>query len=213
MADKHKLRDLWVALAAGLIIGGPGLSVGIWAAETGARHVGFWPHAGEAAGLVLVVIGILLAVAVGRSWWLPGGFEGERWRAPSAGKRKSRLVPGDSLLPGQSLYSPDGETRFTLEHDGNMVVYVKGRKDICDTGTHGDPKCLILEKDGWLILYDVADHRIWSRGPGGDHLSVQDNSHVVLYTAKNKPIWGTRVFVQGGMLFFHTGPASDVRTI
>jgi hypothetical protein len=79
MADRqHKLRDLWVGLAVALIIGGPGLSLGIWGAEHGTAHVGFWPHAGEVAGLALVAFGIYFGVAVGRGWWLPGGFAPER---------------------------------------------------------------------------------------------------------------------------------------
>ena len=63
-----------MGLAVGLIIGGPGLSLGIWGTEHGTGHVGFWPHAGEIAGLALVALAIFLAVAVVRGWWLPGGF-------------------------------------------------------------------------------------------------------------------------------------------
>ena len=91
--------------------------------------------------------------------------------APWRTRRKRRsyrhgLRPGDSLLPGQSLYSPDGLTRFTLTPDGNMITYVDGRKDICDTGTGnlGQPRRLTLDRDSWLILQDVNNRELWKRG-------------------------------------------------
>ncbi len=125
-------------------------------------------------------------------------------RTPSLLQRKSRLEPGESLLVGQSLYSPDGRTRFALLHDGNMIVYRQGLEDICDTGTGnlGEPARLTLEEDGSLILYDVSGDELWRKGPGGVRLEVQDNSHVVLYRAPGnpEPVWATSLFVKAGML-------------
>jgi hypothetical protein len=49
----------------------------------------------------------------------------KQWRAlRAAQRRKSTLQPGQRLLVGQSLHSPDGHTGFTLQTDGNMVVAV-----------------------------------------------------------------------------------------
>jgi hypothetical protein len=138
--------------------------------------------------------------------------------APWRTRRKRRshrhgLRPGDSLLPGQSLYSPDGLTRFTLHPDGNMIVYVEGRKDICDTGTGnlGQPRRLTLDRDGWLVLQDVNNRELRRRGPGGDRLEVQDNSHVVLYPPTGTPgaIWGTDQLVKGGMLVLYIAEGAD----
>jgi hypothetical protein len=116
-------------------------------------------------------------------------------------------------LPGQSLYSPDGLTRFTLHPDGNMIVYVEGRKDICDTGTGnlGQPRRLTLDRDGWLVLQDVNNRELRRRGPGGDRLEVQDNSHVVLYPPTGTPgaIWGTDQLVKGGMLVLYIAEGAD----
>jgi hypothetical protein len=138
------------------------------------------------------------------------------WRARR--KRRSHrygLRRGDSLLPGQSLFSPDGLTRFTLSPEGNMIVYVEGRKDICDTGTSnlGQPRRLTLDRDGWLILTDVNGRELWKRGPRGDRLEVQDNSHVVLYPPTGTPgaIWGTDQFVKAGMLVLYIAPGADWR--
>jgi hypothetical protein len=55
--------------------------------------------------------------------------------APPPGQRRTYLSRGQGMLPGESLYSPDGRTRFTLQPDANMVVTVEGVGDICDTGT------------------------------------------------------------------------------
>jgi Domain of unknown function (DUF4062) len=100
-----------------------------------------------------------------------GGIE----RVPPSMQRKSRLDPGDSLAVGQSLYSPDGRSRFTLGHDANMVVYRQGLEDICDTGTANmsEPERLTLEEDGWLILYDVNGKKLWEKGPGGSALKCR----------------------------------------
>jgi hypothetical protein len=118
-----------------------------------------------------------------------------QWRAwRSAKNRKDSLLPGQSLLVGQSLYSPDGRTRFSLQQDANMVVQVQGYGgvfDQTDTVGSGVPKCLKLEQNGSLILYDTEDRQLWKKGPGGVRLVVQDNAHVVLYPASGKAIWST----------------------
>jgi hypothetical protein len=75
VADRvHRQRDLWVSLAIGVPALGAGAAISIWAAELGKSHVGFWPHAGEIAGLVLVALGLYIIPALLFSWWLPGGF-------------------------------------------------------------------------------------------------------------------------------------------
>jgi hypothetical protein len=117
--------------------------------------------------------------------------------------RKSYLSRGQSLLVGQSLYSPDGRTRFTLQDNANMIVFVDGIGDICDTGTTnlGKLKCLTLQDDGRLVLYDVDGNPLWKTGRGGDHLDVQDNSHVVLYPVTgSEPVWATARFYKAGEL-------------
>jgi hypothetical protein len=79
---EHRHRDLWVGSAVGLPAIGAASALAIWAVEAGKHHVGFWPHAGEIAGLVLIALGAFLAVAVVRGWWLPGGFKRPGLAAP-----------------------------------------------------------------------------------------------------------------------------------
>jgi hypothetical protein len=94
-----------------------------------------------------------------------------------------------------------------------MVVFVDGLGDICDTGTTnlGNPKCLKLEDDGWLVLYDVDGNELWKKGPRGLHLNVQDNSHVVLYPASGDAIWATDMFIKADMLVRWIPPEERVR--
>jgi hypothetical protein len=102
------------------------MSIGIWAAEQGARHVGFWPHAGEVGGAAPVVIGIVLGVAIGRGWWLPGGFVGVKGEAEPGGPVTAAVaepapvnvsvvhkVDGDRLRLVVTNEGPRGE--FTAE--------------------------------------------------------------------------------------------------
>jgi len=129
------------------------------------------------------------SVLAAASVWL--GRQWHRWRIVK--KRRSQLLPGESLRVGQSLHSPDGGTSFTLQPDANMVVKVEGYGVFDDTGTVGAgiPERLTLDEDGWLVLYDSAGKRLWLKGPGGARLEVQDNAHVVLYPASGKAIWAT----------------------
>jgi hypothetical protein len=94
-----------------------------------------------------------------------------------------------------------------------MVVIVDELGDICDTGTAnlGVPKCLKLEDDGWLVLYDIDGNELWKKGPRGFRLNVQDNSHVVLYPASGNAIWATDVFIKAGMLVRWIPPEERAR--
>lgn len=111
---RHKHRDLWVALAVMLPTLGLGSALVIWQAESSRPRVGFWPHAGEITGIALAVIGAVLAAAIVRGWRLPGGFDDDPQPGPHQERtepvpgRKDRLLPGERLSAGESLYSPDG---------------------------------------------------------------------------------------------------------
>jgi hypothetical protein len=134
---------------------------------------------------------------------------------PPKESRQSYLSPRKCLLAGESLYSPDGRTKFTLMHDANMVVEVDGIGDICDTGTTnlGLPEKLRLEENGWLVLYGTDGSRLWKKGPGGVRLQVQDNSHVVLSPPPGygDAVWATDTFFKAGRLVHWIPPEQRVR--
>ena len=136
--------------------------------------------------------------------------------APQPDQRMTHLSRGQGMLPGESLYSPDGRTRFTLQPDANMVVTVERVGDICDTGTtnRGQPTRLYLGDDGWLVLYGVNGEELWKQGPHAVRLEVQDNSHVVLYPAAGPDVdavWATDTFFKAGKLVHWIPPEQRVR--
>jgi len=150
-------------------------------------------------GAILTGVSVLPAAAV----WLVK--QARVWRI--AKSRKSELLPGQTLLAGSSLYSPDGRTSLTLYPNGNMVVRVDDYGDFDDTGAMGESsiKCLTLEPDGWLVLYDINGQPVRKWGPGAGHLNVQHNGHVVLYTASDKAIVATDWYLLRGKPTEHGG--------
>jgi hypothetical protein len=141
---EHKHRDLWVGLAVALIIGGPGISIAIWAVEHSAAHVGFWPHAGEIAGLALTVLGVFLSVAVVRGWWLPGGFRQVESPAPPLALEQ-RAAPAVHPAEWKATCDESGEFPDTkalmfgiwhrFDNRGALMAF-------------GDLRCMVTDPDG-----------------------------------------------------------------
>lgn len=86
------------------------------------------------------------------------------------------------LTVGESISSPNGRFRLTLQIDGNLVLYKKEsntyEKPIWWTNTHNSaikPKALFFQTDGHLVLYsndNIQSQPIWysrryNRGPIG----------------------------------------------
>jgi hypothetical protein len=167
---------------------------------------------GAATLLVTIVFGVLPYIRKRKPVTTPPAPQPA---IPPPGQRRSYLSRGQGLLVGESLYSPDGRTKFTLLGTGNMVVDVDGVGDIADTGTTnlGVPKCLKLEDNGWLVLSDIDGKELWKKGPRGVRLSVQDNSHVVLSppVGYGDAIWATDVFFKFGGLVRWIPPEDRVR--
>lgn len=184
---QHAQRDLWLVVGGTLLLGGIGLSLAILAVEFGARKVGFWPHAGEFGGIVLSVLAIYIFLALLIGWPLPGGFVAQSAGAgpepPPPGKRKDRLLPGERLSPDESLWSPDGTVRLTMQSDGNLVVYSGlARWDTATAGI-GDSNYLELLEDGNIFLRS-GDGKVlidWrAAGMGGKRLVLQDDGNLCL---------------------------------
>jgi hypothetical protein len=147
---------------------------------------------GTDVGTMLTGLAVLPTATV----WLWKQFR--YWRASK--NRRSGLRPGDSLRVGQSLYSRDGRTKFTLYPDANMVVEVEGYGVFDDTGTRGRGEAvrLTLEIDGRLVIHGADDSDLWHTEPGGEHLDVQNDAHVVLYGASSRDIWKTNWYLLRG---------------
>lgn len=174
-----------------------------------------WEVVGSLAGVASLMATIVLGVIPYLRRRQAASSPRPQPAIPRPGERRTYLSRGQSLLVGESLYSPDGRTRFTLLDSGNMVVDVDAVGDICDTGTSnlGVPSCLKLDDSGWLVLYDVDGKELWKKGPMGIRLSVQDNSHVVLSppVGYGDAVWATEAFFKAGHLVRWIPPEERVQ--
>lgn len=106
---------------------------------------------------------------------------------------KTSLAAGERLRPGESLRSPDGRTYFTLQGDGNLVIYDPAKNAIWNAGTQGQGgTSLVLQGDGNLVLYTASGGVVWhlgTYGSGAARLNMQDDGNLVLYTATAGVVW------------------------
>ena len=112
------------------------------------------------------------------------------------GPTGNQLNSGENLHRGDALHSPNGLYTFTLQTDGNLVLYLGG-EPLWNSNTVGvEPTLCILQPGGNLILMDLVHRRpIWASGSDqhpGSRLVVQDDGNVVLYDPANTPVWDTR---------------------
>jgi hypothetical protein len=112
----------------------------------------------------------------------------------------NELLGGQGLVPGGDLPSSKGEFLFTLQNDGNLVLYGPQKQPMWDSNTAGDLAIwsLILQNDGNLVIYDVYNNPRWASntaGHVGSHLTVQDDGNVVIYNVNNTAIWATNTVV------------------
>ena len=108
------------------------------------------------------------------------------------------LQPGEGLAQGTAVTSCDGRFTFTLQTDGNLVLYQAGAGALWASGTNGtNTYALIMQGDGNLVLYSPYGAARWASGTdghGGATLAVQDDGNVVIYDNGN-PIWATNTDV------------------
>ena len=119
------------------------------------------------------------------------------------------LGAGASLRTGESLVSPSGNARFTVQPDGNAVVYQVQpdgtEKCLFATHTHaGNPAALgqgaafVIQEDDNAVLYDAAGKPVWAtntveKGVGRVTLALGDNGVLVLVDEADPPtaVWNS----------------------
>ena len=107
----------------------------------------------------------------------------------------SALGLNDTLTPGQSLVSPNGEFIAALQGDGNLVVYRVGNNTALwasNTFGKGGVK-LIMQGDGNLVLYTARNQPAWAsntNGKGQSFVRMQDDGNLVVYTQAG-PTWAS----------------------
>ncbi len=106
----------------------------------------------------------------------------------------SGLDVNESLLPGQTLTSPDGSYVFAHQLDGNVVLY-SGYVALWASNTGGtQTTTLVMQADGNLVLYN-GGQAVWASNTGGlgaSRLAVQNDGNVVIYRISDGiAIWST----------------------
>lgn len=93
-----------------------------------------------------------------------------------------RLYAGESLRPGEHLFSQNRQFILAMQLDGNLVLYRNGHPRWA-TGTAGAISQAVLQDDGNFVLY-APDGPVWATGTvgnAGSVLVVQNDGNVVLY--------------------------------
>jgi hypothetical protein len=107
----------------------------------------------------------------------------------------NHLNPGQTLAAGDWLQSANGQFRFVMQFDGNLVLYrTRDNRPLWASGTYGIPVSnAIMQGDGNLVIYGYPSGSlapIWASGTQGNpysHLDMQDDGNVVIY----RPSWAT----------------------
>lgn len=109
----------------------------------------------------------------------------------SSKRGRTTLLPGASLLRGQSLQTEYfGEAKLVLQDNGNLVYQQYG-KPVWTSQTAGSGAArLIMQRDGNLVLRRSDGTRLWSSGTTGtgERLVVRRTGLVIL-DAAGRRVW------------------------
>jgi hypothetical protein len=117
------------------------------------------------------------------------------------------LTTDEELKESEILSSVNNKYFFTLEYNGNLVIYksklfIQENKiwsSFTNYSLNPHPFKLKLHSDGNLVLIDAKKHKVWSsntahnNGNGNYYLIIQDNGRLAIMDGKHDLIWESRV--------------------
>ncbi|MBT9586724.1 hypothetical protein IV102_25500 [bacterium] len=110
----------------------------------------------------------------------------------SYSQSRADMKAGDSLLPGSSLQSPNGQYQLVMQEDGNLVLYTRGGGVLWASQTSGQRGARgEFQADGNLVVYAQDGRPVWSSATsaqGGHRLCLQDDGNLVIYSS-TRPLW------------------------
>lgn len=116
---------------------------------------------------------------------------------PAVAASPNSLAAGATLATNASLVSTNGTYRFTMQGDGNLVLYgPKGA--LWSTKTTGSKARLTLQTDGNAVVRNGAGAATWNSRTAGTavkRLLVQDDGDVSLLDASGAVRWNTNTAV------------------
>lgn len=106
------------------------------------------------------------------------------------------LQQGERLNSNEYLESDNGNYRFYLQTDGNLVLRDWNTRDaLWSSGTHTEGGVrLNLQSDSNLVLYTSDSTAVWASNTvnsGASYLILQNDGNLVLYTEGNEAVWQT----------------------
>ena len=103
-----------------------------------------------------------------------------------------RLSTGGRLLSGQSLYSPAGRFRLTMQGDGNLVEYSKAGTPVWASGTGVPGSKAIVQDDGNVVVYNGSNQALWATdtsGHPGAYVQLNDLGQLTVSSATDAVLW------------------------
>jgi peptidoglycan hydrolase-like protein with peptidoglycan-binding domain len=123
-----------------------------------------------------------------------GATAGFGW-AGFGGPGGDRLMPGERLRKGESLYSPDRSVHLDMQGDGNLVLYQgPGSAQVlwaASTGPGRQAEYAEMQTDGNFVVYTHGRQPLWASntvGNSGAHLRIH-GSGVLCVVANGQGIW------------------------
>ncbi|HEX4518785.1 MAG TPA: Ig-like domain repeat protein [Gaiellaceae bacterium] len=108
------------------------------------------------------------------------------------------LAPSSALTAGQSILSPNGAYRLTMQGDGNLVEY-HGATALWATGTNPSGVSAEMQADGNLVVHGTS----WTSGTAGNpgaYLALSDAGRLELVSAGGVTLWGPGILAGGSSL-------------
>jgi cell wall-associated NlpC family hydrolase len=123
-------------------------------------------------------------------------LHGRHAAAKVSGVGTDTLSSGNVLAAGQYLIAANGQYKFVMQGDGNLVLYTANlSRALWNSQTSGHPGSrAVMQSDGNVVIYDADGRALWSTrtaGNGGASLSVQSDGNVVLYSSSGQPLWNS----------------------
>jgi len=108
-----------------------------------------------------------------------------------------RLLPGQVLYAGQSIVSTNGAYRFTMQGDGNAVVYNGSGTALWHSYTYGyNGTAFAMQGDGNAVMYysGRAIKASNTAGRNGAWMIMQTDGNLVLYAASGQALWNSNTW-------------------
>ncbi|KAF8852794.1 alpha-D-mannose-specific plant lectin, partial [Acephala macrosclerotiorum] len=99
-------------------------------------------------------------------------------------------------MPGDSVISTDGRFTFTLQTDGNLVLYGPANQPLWASNTNGhEDFSFTMQKDGNLVLYGPQGQPLWATNTNGHtniwNVIMQGDGNLVVYDAHSGVLWAS----------------------